>query len=112
MKKNQGLSRIKSRNDIPFGALLMGATGVLIGVVVDSKVAMIVVGILAALIGGLVGWAGGRIFLLIICFGVLMGAFLGYRTGDQDILIIASGTGGAIAGFIGTQVSLFLKINE
>ena len=70
MKKSQGLSRIKSRNDIPFGALLMGATGVLIG------------------------------------------AFLGYRTGDQDILIIASGTGGAIGGFIGAQVSLFFKTNE
>ena len=67
MKKSQDLSRIKSRNGIPFGALLMGATGVLIG------------------------------------------AFLGYRTRDQDILIIASGTGGAIAGFIGAQVSLFLK---
>jgi hypothetical protein len=40
---------------------------------------------------------------------VLIGAFLGYRTGDQDILIIASGTGGAIAGFIGAQVSLFFK---
>ena len=112
MKKSQDLSRIKSRKDIPFGALLMGATGVLIGVVVDSKMAMIVVGVLGALIGGLVGWAGGRIFLLIICFGVLIGAFLGYRTGDQDILIIASGTGGAIGGFIGAQVSLFFKTNE
>jgi hypothetical protein len=108
MKKSQDLSRIKSRNDIPFGALLMGTTGVLIGLVVDSAMAMIV-GILGAFIGGLVGWAGGRIFLIIICFGVLMGAFLGYRTGDRDILIIASGTGGAIAGFIGAQVSLFLK---
>ena len=109
MKKSQDLSRIKSRNDGSFGALLMGATGVLIGVVVDSKMAMIVVGILGDLIGGLVGWAGGRIFLIIICFGVLIGAFLGYRTGDQDILIIASGTGGAIAGFIVAQVSLFLN---
>ena len=76
---------------------------------VGSEIAMIVAGILGAFIGGLVGWAGGRIFLIIICFGVLMGAFLGYRTGDRDILIIASGTGGAIAGFIGAQVSLFLK---
>ena len=109
MKKSQDLSRIKSRNDIPFGTLLMGTTGVLIGVVLDSKIAMVVVGLLGSLIGGLVGWAGGRVFLLIICFGVLIGAFLGYRAGDQDILIIASGTGGAIAGFIGAQVSLFLK---
>ena len=109
MKKSQDLSRIKSRNDIPFGTLLMGTTGVLIGLVVDSAMAMIVVGVLGAFIGGLVGWAGGRIFLIIICFGVLIGAFLGYRTGDRDILIIAAGTGGAIAGFMGAQASLFLK---
>jgi len=111
MKKSQDLSRIKSRNDISFGTLLMGTTGVLIGLVVDSAMAMIFVGFLGALIGGLVGWAGGRVFLIIICFGVLIGAFLGYRTGDRDILIIAAGTGGAIAGFMGAQVSLFL-INE
>ena len=109
MKKSQDLSRIKSRNDIPFGALLMGTTGVLIGLVVDSAMAMIFVGILGALIGGLVGWAGGRVFLIIICFGVLIGAFLGYRTGDRDILIISAGTGGAIAGFMGAQVSLFFN---
>ena len=109
MKKNQDLSRIKSRNDISFGTLLMGTTGVLIGLVVDSAMAMIFVGILGALIGGLVGWAGGRVFLIIICFGVLIGAFLGYRTGDRDILIIAAGTGGAIAGFVGAQVSLFFN---
>ena len=109
MKKNQDLSRIKSRNDIPFGTLLMGTTGVLIGLVVDSAMAMIFVGILGALIGGLVGWAGGRVFLIIICCGVLIGAFLGYRTGDRDILIIAAGTGGAIAGFMGAQVSLFFN---
>ena len=109
MKKSQDLSRIKSRNDIPFGTLLMGTTGVLIGLVVDSAMAMIFVGILGALIGGLVGWAGGRVFLIIICFGVLIGAFLGYRTGDRDILIIAAGTGGAIAGFMGAQVSLFFN---
>ena len=109
MKKNQDLSRIKSRNDIPFGTLLMGTTGVLIGLVVDSAMAMIVVGVLGAFIGGLVGWAGGRVFLIIICFGVLIGAFLGYRTGDRDILIIAAGTGGAIAGFMGAQVSLFFN---
>jgi len=112
MKKSQDLSRIKSRNDIPFGALLMGTTGVLIGLVVDSAMAIIFVGILGALIGGLVGWAGGRVFLIIICFGVLIGAFLGYRTGDRDILIIAAGTGGAIAGFMGAQMSLFFKTND
>ena len=109
MKKSQDLSRTKSRNDIPFGTLLMGITGVLIGLVIDSQMAMVVVGLLGSLIGGLVGWAGGRFFLIIICLGVLIGAFLGYRTGDRDIFIMATGTGGAIAGFMGAQLSLFLK---
>ena len=52
MKRSQDLSRIKLRNDIPFGTLLMGTTGVLIGVVIDSKMAMVVVGLLGSLIGG------------------------------------------------------------
>ncbi len=47
--------------------------------------------------------------MVISCLGVLVGAYLGYRTGDRDILIIASGTGGAIAGFIGAQLELFFK---
>ncbi len=109
MKKNQLMSRTKSKNDIVFGSLLMGATDILIGVVVNNEMAMIIAGILGILIGGLVGWVGGRIFLLIICFGVLIGTFLGYRTGDKDILIMASGTGGAIAGFLGAQITLFLR---
>ena len=103
------LFRTKSKNDVMFGGLLLGVTGVLIGVVVNSWLAITIAGGLGVLIGCLVGWLGGRTYLLIICFGVLLGAFLGYRTGDRDILIMASGSGGAIAGFFGAQVQLFLK---
>ena len=101
--------RSKSKNEIIFGMLLLGATGVLIGVVVNSDLAIALAGLLGTLMGGVVGWLGGRTYLMIICFGVLLGAFLGYRTGDRDILIMASGSGGAIAGFFGAQVQLFLK---
>jgi len=106
------LSGINSKNDIVFGVLLLGATGVLIGVAVDSGVAMVVAGLLGVLMGSMVGWLGGRTYLLIICFGVLIGGFLGYRTGDRDILIIASGTGGAVAGFFGAQIELFIGKNR
>ena len=98
----------KIKNDIVFGVLLLGGTGVLIGVTVHSELAMVVAGLLGVIMGGFVGWLGGRIYLLIICFGVLIGAFLGYRTGDHDILIMAAGTGGAIAGFLGAQIELFI----
>jgi hypothetical protein len=47
--------------------------------------------------------------MVIICLGVLIGAFLGQRTGDPDILIIAAGSGGAIAGFMGAQIESFFR---
>ncbi|MEE9239611.1 MAG: hypothetical protein V3U53_00295 [bacterium] len=97
------------KNDIVFGALLLGVTGVLIGLVIHSGLAMAVAGVLGVIIGSLVGWIGGRWFLLTICFGALAGAVIGYRTGDRDILIIAAGSGAAISGFVGAQVELFIR---
>lgn len=98
-----------AKNDITLGVLLMGATGFLIGFVVHSPLLMGIAGVLGSLIGGLVGWIGGRRFLLIICVGALIGAYIGYRSGDHDILIIAAGSGAAISGFFGAQVELFLR---
>ena len=103
------MSRIKLNNDVVLGGLLMGVTGILIGVVINSPLTMFIAGILGLLIGSLVGWIGGRIYLLIVCFGSLVGAYFGYQAGDRDILIIASGSGAAIAGFLGAQASLFIK---
>lgn len=87
----------------------MGATGLSIGWVVHSPMLMVGAGSLGAVIGGFVGWLGGRLYLLIICFGVLFGAWLGDLSGDRDILIMAAGTGGAIAGFLGNFITLFVR---
>jgi len=88
---------------------LIGTTGILIGLVIDSPLLMTIAGFLGTVVGGFVGWLGGRRFMVIICLGVLIGAYLGYRTGDLDILIIAAGTGGAIAGFMGAQIESFFS---
>jgi len=101
--------KIKDKNNLVFGILLMSATGLAMGWVVDSPLLMAVAGGLGAIIGGFIGWLGGRLYLIIICFGVLLGAYLGDLSGDRDILIMAAGTGGAIAGFLGNFVELFLK---
>ena len=89
--------------------VLIGTTGILIGLVMDSPLLMAIAGFLGMVVGGFIGWLGGRRYMVIICVGVLIGAWLGYRTGDRDILIIAAGTGGAIAGFMGAQIELFFK---
>jgi hypothetical protein len=91
------------------GMGLMGATGLAMGWVVHSPLLMTIAGLLGLMIGGFIGWLGGRRFMVIICLGVLIGAFLGQRTGDPDILIIAAGSGGAIAGFMGTQIESFFR---
>ena len=88
---------------------LIGTTGILIGFVIDSPLLMTIAGFLGTVVGGFVGWLGGGRFMVIICLGVLIGAYLGYRTGDLDILIIAAGTGGAIAGFMGAQIESFFS---
>ena len=102
---------IKSSNkkEIYIGMTLIGLTGLMIGLAVDSPLLMVIAGFLGMVIGGFVGWLGGRRYMVIICLGVLIGAYFGNRTGDRDILIIAAGTGGAIAGFMGAQLELFFK---
>ena len=103
------MSESQSKSAIFLGMGLMGTTGLAMGWVVHSPLLMSIAGILGLVIGGFIGWLGGRRYMAIICLGVLIGAFLGYRTGDQDILIIAAGSGGAIAGFMGAQIEQFFS---
>ena len=98
-----------NKKEIYLGMALIGTTGILIGLVIDSPLLMTIAGFLGTVVGGFVGWLGGWRFMVIICLGVLIGAYLGYRTGDLDILIIAAGTGGAIAGFMGAQIESFFS---
>jgi hypothetical protein len=103
------MSTGRGKSEIYLGMGLMGTTGLAMGWVVHSPLLMAVAGALGLLIGGFVGWLGGRLYMLIVCLGVLLGAILGYRTGDRDILIIAAGSGGAIAGFMGAQIQQFFR---
>ena len=100
---------MKNKNNIYLGTFLLGTTGVLIGVVVQSPFLALVAGALGVVVGSLIGWLGGRRYLIIICIGVLLGAWLGYQSGDKDILIMAAGSGGAISGFLANQLELFFK---
>ena len=87
----------------------MGTTGLLIGFFLHSRLLMILAGALGIIIGWLVGWLGGRYFMVLILLGTAIGALFGYQSGDQDIMIMATGSGAAIAGFIGAQMERFRK---
>ena len=98
-----------NKKEIYLGMTLIGTTGILIGLVMDSPLLMAIAGFLGTVIGGFVGWIGGKRYMIIFGMGGLIGAYLGYRPWDRDILIIAAGTGGAIAGFMGAQIESFFK---
>jgi hypothetical protein len=100
---------MKNKNNIYLGMFLLGMTGVLIGVVLESVTASLIAGALGTIIGGFVGWLGGRRYLIIICLGAVVGAGLGYQAGDKDILIMAAGSGAAISGFIANFIEMFRK---
>ncbi len=100
---------MKNKNKIYLGMFLLGMTGVLIGVVLESPAASLIAGALGTLVGGFVGWLGGRRYLVIICLGAVIGAVLGYPAGDKDILIMAAGSGAAISGFVANFMEMFRK---
>ena len=62
------MPQIKLNNDVVLGGLLMGMTGILIGVVINSPLTMFIAGTFGLLTGTLVGWIGGRFYLFIVCF--------------------------------------------
>lgn len=100
---------MKNKNNIYLGMFLLGLTGILIGLVLESIAASLVAGALGTLIGGFVGWLGGRRYLIIICLGAVIGAGLGYQADDKDILIMAAGSGAAISGFVANFIELFRR---
>ena len=99
----------QTRNNIISGIVLMGTTGLLIGYFLHSPLVMILAGALGVIIGWLVGWLEGRRFMVLILLGTGIGAFFGYQSGDQDVMIMATGSGAAIAGFLGAQMERFFK---
>lgn len=105
------MPKSENRWDIIFGMALLGGTGLLIGLILDSYMVIVLAGGLGLIIGWFVGWLGGRRYLSIVCLGVVLGAAVGYLTGDRDIIIMATGSGAAIAGFLAAQIELFLGEN-
>lgn len=102
------MTKSKHHQDMIFGMVLMGSTGLLIGLILKSPIIMSFAGVFGLIIGWFIGWLGGRRYLLIVCLGVLLGTALGYPTGDRDIIIMAAGSGAAIAGFFGAQMEQFI----
>ena len=95
--------------DIVFGLAVMGTVGTLIGYIMGGGLMPVAIGVGLAL-GGVIGFLGGRRFLVSILVGTLLGGALAWLVGGADRIWVGAGAGAAMGGFLGVQISMLLDV--
>ncbi|MCP9442378.1 MAG: hypothetical protein NNA20_07270 [Nitrospira sp.] len=93
--------------DILLGMAVMGTVGTLIGMVMGWGALPLAI-LVGLLLGGVVGFLGGRRFLVSIMTGTLLGGALAWLVADVERVWVGAGAGAAMGGFLGVQVSMLL----
>jgi hypothetical protein len=92
-----------------FGAAVMGTVGTLIGWFMGGS-AIPITGALGVALGLVVGWLGGRRFLVSILIGTVFGGLLAWLVAGIDKISVGAGAGAAMGGFLGVQASMLLDL--
>ncbi len=92
-----------------FGAAVMGTVGTLIGWFMGGS-AIPITGALGVALGLVVGWLGGRRFLVSILIGTVFGGLLAWLVAGFEKISWGAGAGAAMGGFIGVQASMLLDL--
>jgi hypothetical protein len=95
--------------DIVFGLAVMGTVGTLIGYIMGGGLMPVAIGLGLAL-GGVIGFLGGRRFLVSILVGTLLGGALAWLVAGADRIWVGAGAGAAMGGFLGVQISMLLDV--
>ena len=95
--------------DIVFGVAVMGTVGTLIGMIMGETSVPVTAG-LGALLGAVVGFLGGRRFLISILIGTAMGGGLAWVVAGFEKISVGAGAGAAMGGFLGVQISMLLDM--
>ena len=95
--------------DIAFGVVVMGTVGTLIGLIMGSEFMPLSIGV-GLVMGGVVGFLGGRRFLISILVGTVLGGALAWLLAGPDRISYGAGAGAAMGGFLGVQVSMLLDM--
>lgn len=95
--------------DVVFGIVVMGTVGALIGTILGGSSVPITAG-LGLVLGAVVGFLGGRRFLLSILVGTVLGGLLAWLVAGIDKISFGAGAGAAMGGFLGVQISMLLDI--
>lgn len=95
--------------DMAFGAAVMGTVGTLIGLIMGGGAQPIAAGF-GVVLGTVVGWLGGRRFLISILVCTAAGGLLAWAVAGFDMISIGAGAGAALGGFLGIWISMLLDM--
>ena len=95
--------------DIRFGVAVMGTVGTLIGVILGGGIMPLAIGA-GLVLGGVIGFMGGRRFLASILVGTLLGGALAWLIAGTESVSVGAGAGAAMGGFLGVQISMLLDM--
>jgi hypothetical protein len=104
-----GAMPIQTVLDIVFGLAVMGTVGTLIGFIMGGGLMPVAIG-LGLLLGGVIGFLGGRRFLVSILVGTVLGAALAWLVAGVERIWVGAGAGAAMGGFLGVQISVLLDM--
>jgi hypothetical protein len=97
--------------DILFGAAVMGTVGTLIGFIMGGSIMPLASGA-GLVLGGVIGFMGGRRFLVSILVGALLGGALAWFIAGPERISVGAGAGAAMGGFLGVQISMLLDMRS
>lgn len=95
--------------DIVFGLAVMGTVGALIGIIMGGGLMPVAI-VVGLAMGGVIGFLGGRRFLISILVGALLGGGLAWLVAGTERIWVGAGAGAAMGGFLGVQISMLLDI--
>lgn len=92
-----------------FGVVVMGTVGTMIGLVMGGSTMPVAVGA-GLVLGAVVGFLGGRRFLISILVGTVLGGALAWLVAGFEKISVGAGAGAAMGGFLGVQISMLLDM--
>jgi hypothetical protein len=95
--------------DIVLGIAVMGTVGTLIGLTMGGSLMPVAISI-GFVLGIVIGLLGGRRFLFSILVGTVLGGALAWLMAGIERIWVGAGSGAAMGGFLGVQISMLLDV--